>query len=159
PYARPDTFRETEVTVGAADWPLPGTLTLPRGDGPFAAVVLVHGSGPHDRDETIGPNKPFRDLAWGLASQGVAVLRYEKRTSEHGARFVQLKDPGFKEELLDDAVAAAAVLRKHKEIDPRRIFILGHSLGAFWAPRLGTLDPDLAGLVVLAGNTRPLEDL
>src|SRR5262249_31333943 len=50
-------------------------------------------------------------------------------------------------------------LRKHKEIDPRRIFILGHSLGAFWAPRLGTLDPDLAGLVVLAGNTRPLEDL
>jgi fermentation-respiration switch protein FrsA (DUF1100 family) len=87
------------------------------------------------------------------------VLRYEKRTQEHGVKFVQLKDPGAKEELLDDALAAAALLRKQKEIDPKRVFILGHSLGAAWAPQLGTLDPDLAGLVVMAGFTRPLEDL
>jgi dienelactone hydrolase len=159
PYAKPDSYREVEVTAGAADWPLPATLTLPKGDGPFAAVVLVHGSGPHDRDETVAANKPFRDLAWGLASQGVAVLRYEKRTLEHGARYVQLKDPGFKEELIDDATASAALLRKHKEIDPKRVFVLGHSLGASWAPRIGILDADLAGLVVMAGYTRPLEDL
>ncbi|MHB1422402.1 MAG: alpha/beta hydrolase [Gemmataceae bacterium] len=79
PYARPQSYRQEETIVGSGDWALPATLTLPKGEGPFAAVVLVHGSGPHDRDETIGPNKPFRDLAWGLASQGIAVLRYEKR--------------------------------------------------------------------------------
>src|SRR5688572_19769573 len=64
-YAKPELFTETEVTVGAGEWALPGTLTVPKGAGPFAAVVLVHGSGPNDRDEAIGPNKPFRDLAWG----------------------------------------------------------------------------------------------
>src|SRR2546423_637796 len=81
-------FGEKEVVIGAGGaWPLPGTLTLPKGDGPFPAVVLVHGSGPQDRDETIGPNKPFKDLAWGLATNGIAVLRYEKRTKEHGKKF------------------------------------------------------------------------
>ena len=71
------------MQVGVGEWVLPGTISMPRGDGPFPAVVLVHGSGPNDRDETIGPNKPFRDLAGGLASQGIAVLRYEKRTRQH----------------------------------------------------------------------------
>ena len=65
---------------------------MPVGDGPFPAVVLVHGSGPHDRDETIGPNKPLRDVADGLASRGIAVLRYEKRTRQHGGQM--LGSPG-----------------------------------------------------------------
>jgi hypothetical protein len=94
PYAVPDRFTEKEVVVGTGAWALPGTLTVPAGPGPFPALVLVHGSGPHDRDETIGPNKPFRDLAWGLASQGIAVLRYEKRTKAHAARTAAIKD-GF----------------------------------------------------------------
>jgi hypothetical protein len=63
-YAHPDQFEEHEVQVGAGEWALPGTLSLPKGQGPFPAVVLVHGSGPQDRDETIPPNKPFRDVAW-----------------------------------------------------------------------------------------------
>jgi hypothetical protein len=135
-------------------------LTLPKGDGPFAAAVLVHGSGPHDRDESIGPNKPFRDLAWGLASQGVAVLRYEKRTKEHAAKMAAIKDRlTVKEETVDDAVTAAALLRSRREIDKKRIFIIGHSLGALLAPQIGVRDPDLAGLILLAGNTRPLEDV
>jgi dienelactone hydrolase len=159
-YARPDSFRETEVTVGAGEWELPGTLTLPKGAGPFAAVVLVQGSGSHDRDETIGPNKPFRDLAWGLASQGIAVLRYEKRTKEHAIKMAAVKDKlTIKEEVVDDAVAAAALLRMHKEIDKKRIFVLGHSLGALVGPQIGVRDPELAGLILMAGNTRPLEDV
>jgi dienelactone hydrolase len=159
-YARPDSFRESAVTVGSGEWALPGTLALPMGAGPFPAVVLVHGSGPHDRDETIGPNKPFRDLAWGLASQGIAVLRYEKRTKAHAAKMVEVKDKlTIKEEVVDDAVAAAALLRTFKEIDPKRIFVLGHSLGALVGPQVGLRDPELRGLILLAGNTRPLEDL
>jgi dienelactone hydrolase len=158
PYARPESFREVAVVVGeGGDWPLPGTLSLPKGDGPFPAVVLLHGSGPHDRDETIGPNKPLRDLAWGLASQGVAVLRYEKRTREQGRRWKPSMT--FREETVDDAVAAAALLRKRPEVDGKRVFVLGHSLGAVAAPEVGRRDPALAGLILLAGNTRPLEDV
>jgi uncharacterized protein len=82
-YADFTKFEEKEILIGKGIWSLPGTLSLPKGDGPFPAVILVHGSGPLDRDETIGPNKPFRDLAHGLASRGIAVLRYEKRTKEH----------------------------------------------------------------------------
>ncbi|HXJ95195.1 MAG TPA: DUF3887 domain-containing protein [Terriglobia bacterium] len=74
-YARPELFEEQPVTVGADPLKLSGSLTLPKGEGPFAAVVLVQGSGPHDQDETVGPNKPFKDLAWGLATKGIAVLR------------------------------------------------------------------------------------
>jgi dienelactone hydrolase len=160
PYARTDSFREEAVTVGSGEWALPGTLTLPKGAGPFAGVVLVHGSGPHDRDETIGPNKPLRDLAWGLASQGIAVLRYEKRTREHAAKMAALKDRlTVKEEVVDDAVAAAALLRTRPEIDKHRVFVAGHSLGALMAPQIGLRDGDLAGLVLLAGNSRPLEDV
>ncbi len=77
-YAHPERFQEQEVQIGHGKWVLPGTVSIPQSDGLFAAVLLVHGSGPHDLDETLPPNKPFRDLAWGLASQGIAVLRYEK---------------------------------------------------------------------------------
>src|SRR5579884_655033 len=115
PYARPDSYREEEVTVGAGRWALPGTLTIPKGDGPFPAVVLVHGSGSNDRDQTIGPNKVLRDLAWGLASQGIAVLRYEKRTRHYADR-LRPEEVTVKEEVLDDALAAVAVLRGRKEV-------------------------------------------
>jgi dienelactone hydrolase len=160
PYAQPESFGEAKVVVGSGEWALPGTLTLPKGDGPFPAAVLVHGSGPHDRDETIGPNKPFRDLAWGLASQGIAVLRYEKRTHAHAPRMPALKDTfTLKEETIDDALAAVAELRKHKEIDAKRIIVIGHSLGAMVAPQIAARDQKIAGIVLLAGNSRPLEDV
>lgn len=108
-YAKPDTFHEVEVTVQTGDWKLPGTLTLPNGKGPFPAIVLVHGSGPEDQDETIGGNKPFKDLAWGLASQNVAVLRYVKRTKQYGAQSLQPGVPfTVKQETTEDAEAAVA---------------------------------------------------
>jgi uncharacterized protein len=159
-YVTPDRVTEREVVVAAdRGWELPATLTMPKGDGPFPAVVLVHGSGPHDRDESIGPNKPFRDLAGGLASRGIAVLRYEKRTREHGAKMMAAGTGGVKEEVLDDALAAVKLLRQEKGVDAGRVFILGHSLGATMAPKLGTLDQKIAGLVIMAGTARPLEDV
>jgi dienelactone hydrolase len=159
-YAKPNAYTEREVTVGQGEWALPGTLTVPKGEGPFPAVVLVHGSGPQDRDETIGPNKPFRDLSAGLATRGMAVLRYEKRTKEHGADMLATLDRlTVKEETVDDALAAVALLRKTKEIDPERIFVLGHSQGGTFAPRIGAADPKIAGLIIMAGTVRPLEDI
>ena len=157
-YAKPDAFREKEITIGQGECALPGTLTVPSGAGPFPVVILVHGSGPNDRDETIGPNKPFKDLAWGLASRGVAVLRYEKRTKQHSAKLASVRVFTVKEEVLDDALADVAVLRTTEGIDPKRICVLGHSLGGMLVPHIGWLDPNIAGLISLAGATRPLED-
>ncbi|HJZ98475.1 MAG TPA: hypothetical protein VKE70_18320, partial [Candidatus Solibacter sp.] len=76
-YSKPDSFTERSVTIGEGDWKLPGTVTTPNAAGPFPAIVLVHGSGPNDRDESVGGTKMFKDLAEGLASRGIAVLRYE----------------------------------------------------------------------------------
>ena len=160
PYADKTTFREEEVRVGPGEWELPGTLALPAGDGRFPAVVLVHGSGPNDRDETVGPNKPFRDLAWGLATRGIAVLRYDKRTKVYGAKIVGLEGGiTIREETVDDALAAVRLLRDDARIDGERIFVLGHSLGGYCLPMIGRGDPDIAGLIIMAGATRPLEDL
>ncbi|MBC7258671.1 MAG: alpha/beta fold hydrolase [Chloroflexi bacterium] len=139
---------------------MPATLTMPNGPGPFPAVVLVHGSGPNDRDESIGPNKPFKDLAWGLATRGVAVLRYEKRTKQCPAQMMQsMSTLTVNEEVVNDALAAVAYLRGVPAVDPDRVFILGHSLGGTVAPRIAARDPRLAGLILLAASNRNLADL
>jgi dienelactone hydrolase len=158
-YADPKRFAERAVTVGKEPWALPGTLTLPRGKGPFSAVVLVHGSGPQDEDETVGPNKDFKDLAWGLATRGIAVLRYTKRTHQYGAQMKDLPDMTVKDEVIDDARAAVALAAGTPGIDARRIYLAGHSLGGYLAPRIAAGDRHIAGLIILAGPTRPLEDL
>jgi uncharacterized protein len=155
-YSRPDSFRSREVTVGDDAWKLGGTLLVPAGKPPFAAVVLVQGPGPSDRDESIYSNKIFADLAEGLASRGVAVLRYDKRTKVYGAAMSEM-DYTVQQETVEDAVRAAALLRHQSEIDPKRIFVLGHSLGGYLAPRIAAQDGKLAGLVFLAANARPVE--
>ena len=159
-YAKKDRFVEREVTVGTGEWQLPGTLTVPKGDGPFPAVVLVHGSGPNDRDETILANKPFKDIAWGLASKGVAVLRYDKRSKVYTDPAKWNKNFTVKEEVIDDALAAVEALRQSPNVDQKKIFVLGHSLGGVLIPRIGKADPKIAGLIMMAGcGTEPLEDV
>jgi dienelactone hydrolase len=164
PYADPAKFEEHEVTVGeGSDWPLPGTLAIPKGEGPYPALVLVHGSGPNDRDETLGPNKPFRDLAWGLASRGMAVLRYEKRTRFYGPKLVadqKFASLTVKEETIDDALEAVRLLRSREGIDRRRVFVLGHSLGGMLIPRIALAgrELDIAGFIILAGLTKPIPE-
>lgn len=162
PYVDRGKYTEEDVVVGAEDWPLPGTLARPKGVDSPPLVVLIQGSGPHDRDETIGPNAPFRDLAHGLASRGVAVLRYEKRTRAHKARYSDPKAGAavvVQDEVIDDALAAVARARTWKGIDPNRIFILGHSLGATSAPMIAEQDGKLAGVILLAASARPSADV
>ena len=158
-YAIQDTFTEINVTIGSGKWELPGTLTLPEGEGPFSAIILVHGSGPNDRDETVGPNKPFKDLAWGIATQGIAVLRYEKRTKQYPEETAALTNLTIQEEVIDDALAAVDLLNITEKIDTNRLFLLGHSLGGMAAPRIASQENRLSGLILLAAPTRGLEDL
>jgi hypothetical protein len=159
-YSLPGAFRELEISLQTGEYRLPGLLTLPVGAGPFPAVLLVHGSGPNDRDETMFGNKPFRDLAEGLASQGIAVLRYDKRTKVYSEQMTALADQiTVQEEVIDDALTGLELLRSRPEIDPQGLYLLGHSLGGMLAPRIASQSPDLAGLIILAGPTRPLEDI
>lgn len=155
---------EREVTVGAEGFQLPGILTLPKsatesGTKKVPCVILVHGSGPNDRDETIGPNKPFRDLAWGLAEQGIAVIRYDKRTKVYGAKCVPAgRELDYDTEAVDDAVAVISQAKTLQEIAADSIYIVGHSLGGTLAPRIAEHSKGLAGIILLAGLARPFED-
>ena len=158
-YSTPASFHEKAVTIGDDEWKLPGTLTLPNGTGPFPAVVLVHGPGPSDRDETVGGTKVFKDLAEGLASRGIAALRYDKRTFVYAPKIKGMRDFTINEETVDDAVRAAAILKKQPEVNPQKVYLLGHSLGGYAAPRIAADEEKFAGVIVLAGNARPIEDL
>jgi hypothetical protein len=157
-YDDASAYRNLDAMVGAAPG-LPATLTLPRADHKVAAVVLVHGSGPNDRNETIGPNRPFEDIADGLASRGIAVLRYDKRTRVAPQAFAPTTPFTVRDEAIDDARAAVALLRTRPEIDPRRVVVIGHSLGATLAPRIARDDADVAAIVLLAAAARPLADM
>jgi dienelactone hydrolase len=160
PYLKKDAIEERDVVVRSGAFDLPGTLTLPSRQQKFPLVILVHGSGPNDRDETIGGIKVFRDLANGLASGGVAVLRYDKRTFVYGTKSCASIDSiTVKEEVTDDAAAAFQFAKTIPGVDTTRIFLLGHSLGAMLMPRMAASINGLAGVIMMAGNARPLEDV
>ena len=157
-YADPGAFTEQDVMVGDGPLAVGGTLSLPRSGGAVPGVVLLAGSGPNDRDESIGRNKPLKDLAWGLASAGVAVLRFDKVTFAHPDQVAGNRGFTLADEYVPDAVAAVGVLAGHAG----RVFLAGHSLGGTVAPRVAAAalsseaGPSVAGLVILAGGAQPL---
>ena len=157
-YADTTSFEERELSLGG-DQPLPAVLTLPKKKGTFAAVILIHGSGPLDMDETIGPNKPFKDLAWGLASAGIAVLRYTKRTKAYPEEIARSKTFTVQEETIDDVLQAIRLLKSQPQIDSTRIVLVGHSLGAMLIPRIAVQAPGVCAFVMMAAPVSPLEDL
>ncbi|MFI1523829.1 alpha/beta hydrolase family protein [Kitasatospora cineracea] len=154
PYAHQDRFTEREVLLGTGPLAVPGTLTLPSAPGPWPAAVLLAGGGPFDRDGTSGPNKPLKDLAWGLASRGAAVLRFDKPAFAHPGRLPA--DSTMADEYLPPALAAVELLRHLPGVDPGRIHLVGHSMGGKAAPRIAAADPSIAGLVLLAADAQPM---
>ena len=149
-----------KIVVGeGTEYPLNGLLTLPDGAAsPLPAVVMVHGSGPSNMDEKVMKLTPFKDLAEGLAKRGVASVRYDKRTFVHGRKMAKTC-PTVKEETIDDALLAVALLKKDPRIDPERIYILGHSMGAMLAPRIDAEGGDVKGLILMAGTPCRLEEV
>lgn len=155
-YADRSTFAEHDREIVATeDCALGATLTLPAGEESVPGVVLVHGNGEQDRDETIGPNKPFKDLAWGLATRGIAVLRYDKRT--HACE-VDLANATVDDVVTDDALAAVDLLRAEHRVADGDVVVAGHSFGATLAPRIATRDGNLAGVAMLAPLARPMPE-
>lgn len=155
-YADPRSFHEQDVAVGSGPLAVSGTLTAPNLPGSHPAVVLLAGSGPQDRDFTIGRNKPLKDLAWGLATRGVTVLRFDKVTYAHPDQLRDVVDFTVDDEYVHHARAALHRLRGHPAVDPDRVFVLGHSLGGTVAPRVAAAETGVAGLVILAGGAQPL---
>ncbi|OBT60801.1 hypothetical protein VE03_09890 [Pseudogymnoascus sp. 23342-1-I1] len=158
PWSPPDyvdetLFEESEVVLGADDRAVPASLVLPR--SPSAVIVMLQGSGPVDRNSSVGQLKPFKDLALGLATKGIASLRFDKVTLTHAE---MLNDNiTVEEEYIYHARAAITLLRSQPEVEGLPIFILGHSLGGNIAPRVGKEEPSIAGLVILAGSTEALQ--
>jgi len=150
-----------KITIGEK-FPLDGLLTLPDGDGPFPVIVLVHGSGPNDMDEKVGNCYCFRDFAEGFASRGIATIRYNKRTKTYGKQMVTGPDaPNMTvwDETIEDAIFATELVKKDPRIDPEKVYIAGHSMGAMLAPRIDAEGGDYAGIILLAGSPRKLEEI
>ena len=129
-------YSEKVIIGEGTAFPLNGKLTFPDGvSGPVPAVVMVHGSGSSNMDEQVMKLTPFRDLAEGLAKQGIASIRYDKRSFVHARKMLR-QCITVKEETIDDALLAINMLKSDPRIDKERIFILGHSMGAMLAPRI-----------------------
>ena len=158
PYADPAMFTEHETMLESAGLAVEASLCMPNTAGtPVPAVVLLAGSGPSDRDSTVGPNKPLKDLAWGLATCGIATLRYDKVTYADPESISARTDFTAADEYIPHALAAITTLRDDPSVDGHRIYLLGHSQGATMAPRIAaSAHPAVAGLILIAVSAEPV---
>jgi pimeloyl-ACP methyl ester carboxylesterase len=154
-YADRDAFGERDVTINSGDVDLDGVIAVPDGDGPFPGVVLVHGHGIHDPDGSAGASKILKDVAWGLTTEGIASLRYEKRLNEH-----EVADEKYTLDTVvtDDAVVAVSELADADEVDADSVFVAGHSQGGMCAPRIADRYDRAAGVVIMDGPADPIVD-
>ncbi len=156
-YADTTAYTEKFITIKSGKYELPGALTLPKTGSNFPVVVFVHGSGPSDMDATVGANKPFKDIAIGLANKGIASVRYVKRTTLFPAEFQ--KTFTLKEEVEEDAIAAINYAKTIPEVEKGQIYLFGHSLGGMVAPRIATDNKDLKGIILAAAPARSFSDI
>lgn len=153
-------MKEEKIVLGmGTDFPLDGKLLIPESEKPVPAVVFVHGSGSSNMDEKVMKMTPFKDIAEGLAKKGIASLRYDKRSFVYGRKMIKAGSLTVKEEVIEDAVAAANLLKNDGRIDSEKVFIIGHSMGAMLAPRIDAEGGNFRGLILMAGTLAKLEEV
>ncbi len=152
---------EEKIVIGkGTEYPLNGKLLVPENfEKPVPAVVFIHGSGSSNMDEKVMKLTPFKDLAEGLAKHGIASVRYDKRSFAHGRKMLKAGNLTVKEEVIEDAVLATEMLKNDPRIDPEKIFIVGHSMGAMLAPRIDAEGGNYKGIILLAGTLDTLENV
>lgn len=148
----PFPYREVEVTYRNGEVTLAGTLTIPDGEGPFPAAVLITGSGAQNRDEELFDHRPFRVLADALSRRGIAVLRSDDRGVGGSSGDV---DRSTTSDFADDVLAAVDLLRRRPEIAGERIGVIGHSEGGLVGPLAASRSDAVAFVVMLAGPGVP----
>jgi len=156
-YADTTLYSEKEISIKFEEGQMAGIFTSPKNLASFPVVIMVHGSGPSDMDETVGPNKPFKDLAAGLAAKGIGSIRYVKRSMVYPRSFN--KAFTVKEETIDDALTAITLASTLPGVNKSQIYLLGHSLGGMLAPRIAALAPSLNGIILAAAPARKLSEL
>ncbi|MFA7418539.1 MAG: alpha/beta fold hydrolase [Melioribacteraceae bacterium] len=148
---KPYPYNEEEITFEnkEANITLAGTFTFPKGEGKFPAVVLVTGSGPQDRDESLMNHKPFLVIADYLTRNGIAVLRFDDRgIAKSKGSFASATSADF----ATDALAAVEYLKTRKEVDAKKIGVAGHSEGGIIAPMCAVNSNDVSFIVLIAGT-------
>lgn len=153
----PDNVIETEVPLVIDEsHQLPGILTCPEGEGEYPVVILVHGSGTTNKDEYVQGNTPFRDIAWGLAKQGIATYRYDKRNYV----YPEMSDDNFTvyDETINDVISAYEMVKGLDGVNSKQIYILGHSLGGYLMPLIAS-EADADGYIIMAGCVSKLSDV
>jgi len=159
-YADTSTFIEQNFTLISGKYKLAGKLCIPKSKGPHPLCILSHGSGPNEMDEKMGPNRVFKDIAYGLASQGIAVFRFNKRTAVYGGQSAE--DPEkltLNDEYLEDLYAAIDTFATHPEIHADKMYLLGHSLGGYIAPRVAANTDKLKGIILAGAPCRHLDSI
>lgn len=157
-YAQADLMDERLLKVTSGSYTMSGILTVPKGPARFPIVILVHGTGPNDKDETVGSLKIFKDFSYGLTPKGIAVFRFDKRARVYGQKSMRVKNFTVREEMIDDVLAAIEAVKADPSVDTNKIFLCGHSYGAMMLPKIAA-EVKVAGLIYLAVNAKPLEDI
>lgn len=154
-YVAEERFK-TEALKIDGEKALLGEVTIPTKNKVFPLVVMVHGSGPNDMNASVGPNKLFKDLAYGLASRGIGSIRYNKRTFDWPNQILDnYAQASFRDVVDRDAIKALELAREYTE---GPIILLGHSLGGYLAPRIAE-NQNVDAVIVMAGNSSPLEEV
>lgn len=154
----PSGVMEEEYTFNSDGFVIPGTFTAPDMGGHYPVVILVQGSGPSNRDESIYENKPFRDIAWALARGGIASYRFDKRSYLYGQQMNEDVTVTIQDEITNDVIAAAVMVKNLEKADPSGIFILGHSLSGYVLPRLADKLPDASGYILMAAPAQHIKE-
>lgn len=154
-----NTFEETAIQIGSGGYLLDGILTMPKNVKNPPVVILVQDSGQADLNETTGTvhNKPFQDIAWGLAEKGIATIRYNQRFYQYPQLYS--KTSTIQDEVLNDVGSAVQYAKSSPLINAKKIIILGSGLGGMLTPKMAQDNKDVEEIVIMAGSPRKLEDI